>query len=65
VVYALQNESDYDQLLAVPVLLPALTTTVATSAVAGVVRVSGPVSCLPVVTTPVAVAAASAAIGRC
>jgi hypothetical protein len=61
VVYALQDESDYDQLVAVPVLLPALTTTAATSAVAGSVRVSGPVSCLPVVTTPVAVAAAAAA----
>ena len=60
VVYALQNETGYDQLLAVPVLLPALTSTVATSSVAGVARVSGPVSCLPVVTTPVAVAAASA-----
>jgi len=60
VVYALQNESDYDQLLAVPVLLPALTTTIATSAPAGLVRVTGPVSCLPVVTTPVAVTAANA-----
>jgi len=60
VVYALQNETGYDQLLAVPVLLPALTSTVATSSLAGVARVSGPVSCLPVVTTPVAVAAASA-----
>ena len=30
VVYALQDESDYDQLVAVPVLLPALTTTAAT-----------------------------------
>ena len=60
VVYALQNETGYDQLLAVPVLLPALTSTIAMSSVAGVARVSGPVSCLPVVTTPVAVAAASA-----
>jgi hypothetical protein len=60
VVYALQDESDYDQLVAVPVLLPALTSTAATSSVAGSVRVTGPVSCLPVVTTPVAVAAASA-----
>jgi hypothetical protein len=59
VVYALQNETGYDQLLAVPVLLPALTSTVSKSSVAGVARVSGPVSCLPVVTTPVAVAAAS------
>jgi hypothetical protein len=59
VVYALQDESDYDQLVAVPVLLPALTSTTATSAVAGAVRVTGPVSCLPVVTTPVAVAATS------
>jgi hypothetical protein len=61
VVYAIQNETDYDQLLAVPVLLPALTSTVAKSSVAGTARVTGPVSCLPVVTTPVAVAAASAA----
>jgi hypothetical protein len=61
VVYALQNESDYDQLLAVPVLLPALTSTIATSSVAGVARVTGPVSCLPVVITPVSVAASSAA----
>jgi hypothetical protein len=61
VVYALQNESDYDQLVAVPVLLPALTSTTANSTVAGSVRISGPVSCLPVVTTPVAVAAAAAA----
>jgi len=60
VVYALQNETGYDQLLAVPVLLPALTSTVVTSSVAGVARVSGPVSCLPVVTTPVALAGASA-----
>jgi hypothetical protein len=60
VVYALQNETDYDQLVAIPVLLPALTSTVATSSLAGVARVTGPVSCLPVVTTPVAVAAASA-----
>jgi hypothetical protein len=60
VVYALQNNTGYDQLLAVPVLLPALTSTIATSSVAGVARVSGPVSCLPVVTTPVAVVAASA-----
>jgi hypothetical protein len=60
VVYALQNETGYDQLVAVPVLLPALTSTVATSSLAGVARVSGPVSCLPVVSTPVAVAAASA-----
>jgi hypothetical protein len=60
VVYALQDASDYDQLVAVPVLLPALTSTVATSAAAGSVRVTGPVSCLPVVTTPVAVTAASA-----
>jgi hypothetical protein len=60
VVYALQDESDYDQLVAVPVLLPALTSTTATSTVAGSVRVTGPVSCLPVVTTPVAVAAATA-----
>jgi hypothetical protein len=63
VVYALQNETGYDQLVAVPVLLPALTSTVATSSLAGVARVSGPVSCLPVVSTPVAVAAASA--GHC
>ena len=61
VVYALQDETDYDQLVAVPVLLPALTSTTATSTVAGSVRVSGPVSCLPVVSTPVAVAAAAAA----
>jgi hypothetical protein len=61
VVYASQNETGYDQLLAVPVLLPALTSTVAKSSVAGTARVSGPVSCLPVVTTPVGVAAASAA----
>jgi hypothetical protein len=60
VVYALQNSSDYDQLLAVPVLLPALTSSVATSSVAGTVRVAGPVSCLPVVTTPVAVNASGA-----
>ena len=60
VVYALQNETGYDQLVAVPVLLAALTSSVATSSVAGIARVSGPVSCLPVVTTPVAVAAASA-----
>jgi hypothetical protein len=60
VVYALQNETDYDQLLAVPVLLPALTSTAATSSAAGVARVTGPVSCLPVVTTPVSVTAASA-----
>ncbi len=61
VVYALQNETGYDQLMAVPVLLPALTSTTATSSAAGVVRVSGPVSCLPVVTTPVTVGASSAA----
>jgi hypothetical protein len=61
VVYALEDGSEYDQLLAVPVLLPALTTTTATSAVAGTVRVSGPTSCLPVVTTPVAVTASTAA----
>jgi hypothetical protein len=61
VVYALQNTSDYDQLQAVPVLLPALTSTTATSSVGGVVRVTGPVSCLPVVTTRVAVTASSAA----
>jgi hypothetical protein len=60
VVYALQNETGYDQLVAVPVLLAALTSTVATSSVAGVARVTGPVSCLSVVTTPVAVAAVSA-----
>jgi len=59
-VYALQDESDYDQLVAVPVLLPALTSTAATSAVAGSVRVTGPVSCLPVVTTSVAVVARAA-----
>ena len=61
VVYALQTGTGYDQLLAVPVLLPALTSTTATSAVAGSVRVTGPISCLPVVTTPVAVAASAAA----
>ncbi len=60
VVYALQDESDYDQLVAIPVLLPALTTTTATSTVAGAVRVTGPVSCLPVVTAPVAVTASTA-----
>jgi hypothetical protein len=59
VVYALQDESDYDQLVAVPVLLPALTSTTANGTEAGSVRVTGPVSCLPVVTTPVAVAASS------
>jgi hypothetical protein len=60
VVYALQDQSDYDQLVAVPVLLPTLTSTTSTSSVAGSVRVTGPVSCLPVVTTPVAVAASAA-----
>jgi len=47
VVYALQNETDYDQLLAVPVLLPALTSTAATSSAAGVARVTGPVFAYP------------------
>jgi hypothetical protein len=64
VVYALQDGSDYDQLVAVPVLLAALTSTTATSAAAGSVRVTGPVSCLPTVTTPVAVAATTAAHWR-
>jgi hypothetical protein len=42
VVYSLQDGSDYDQLVAIPVLLPALTSTTATGEAAGSVRVTGP-----------------------
>jgi len=65
VVYALQDETDYDQLVAVPVLLPALTSTTATSTVAGSVRVAGLSRACRWWSTPVAVAAAAAAHGRC
>jgi hypothetical protein len=60
-VFALQSDqTDSDELLAVPVLLPALRTNVTGDSTAGDVTVTGPVSCLPVVSTTVAVSAAPA-----
>jgi hypothetical protein len=60
-VFALQEEpSGFDELIAAPVLLPALRTKVTGDSAGGDVTVTGPVSCLPVVSTTVAVSAAPA-----
>jgi hypothetical protein len=60
-VFALNSgSSDFDQLIAAPVLLPALRTKVTGDSTGGDVTVTGPVSCLPVVSTTVAVSAAPA-----
>ena len=60
-VFALDNaSSDFDKLVAAPVLLPALHTKVTGDSTGGDATVTGPVSCLPVVSTTVAVSAAPA-----
>jgi hypothetical protein len=61
VVYAIQTpQSDYDELIAAPVLLPTLHTHVSSTTAAGSVTVTGPVSCLPVIDTSVGASAAPA-----
>jgi hypothetical protein len=60
-LFALDNTmNDFDTLVAAPVLLPALRTNLTGDSTAGDVTVTGPVSCLPVVSTTVAVSAAPA-----
>lgn len=60
-VFALDSaSSEFDQLIADPVLLPALRTKVTGDSTGGDVTVTGPVSCLPVVSTTVAVSGAPA-----
>jgi hypothetical protein len=61
VVYAIQTpQSPYHELLAAPVLLPTLHTSVSSTIAAGSATVTGPVSCLPVIDTSVGASAAPA-----
>ncbi|HEY2579780.1 MAG TPA: hypothetical protein VGI74_26000 [Streptosporangiaceae bacterium] len=60
-VFAVQNStSGFHELMAVPLLLPALHTQVTGRSTGGSATVTGPVSCMPVVDTPVSVSAAPA-----